>query len=253
MKFQMDGCEEDRILAVIQRRRHRHTYEEQRMLRRSWASNINYIQMEDVHGYGYPFKPIERYYTTSRGRPSMMLWALSGAMLGCKELWQAIDQKHGAFRFNGWEGHMLAHLSSKYLKHVDSFGAGRMSPFSTSTSGAQMMGVIEPFMPRAMSTYRGNASQNRSKFFKFSTGYWQAMFPREVFPTVMIHLSIDDVEEESAADLEQVKVIIVVGCERSSENCTFPCTDIIHAGDCDWQGSSCALGGRPFRGSVVQL
>jgi hypothetical protein len=75
--------------------------------------------MEDSNGYGYPFTPVENYKSTGKGEPAMMLWALIGAIMGCKNLYEAIAEKRLPFQYNGWEGHLLTHLCLKYAKYAD--------------------------------------------------------------------------------------------------------------------------------------
>jgi hypothetical protein len=53
--------------------------------------------MEDSNGYGYPFIPVEYYKSTGKGEPAMMLWALIGAIMGCKDLYEAITEKRLPF------------------------------------------------------------------------------------------------------------------------------------------------------------
>ncbi len=56
----------------------------------SWLPTINAIQMEDSNGCGYPFTPVENYKSNGKGEPAMMLWPLIGAIMGCKDLYEAI-------------------------------------------------------------------------------------------------------------------------------------------------------------------
>ena len=78
---------------------------------RSWLPMINYIQMEDKHCLGYPMKAIDKYSNSDSNRPVMMLWSLAGIITGCKELWRAIDGRHGPFDKRGWDGYFLTHLT----------------------------------------------------------------------------------------------------------------------------------------------
>jgi len=48
--------------------------------------------VEDSNGYGYPFTPVENYKSTAKGEPAMMLWVLIGAIMGCKDLYEAIAE-----------------------------------------------------------------------------------------------------------------------------------------------------------------
>ena len=63
----------------------------------------------------------------------MMLWALIGAIVGCKELYQAITKKKNSFDKDGWEGHALTHVCGKYARHAD-MKCPRGTPFSVSNS-----------------------------------------------------------------------------------------------------------------------
>ncbi len=58
--------------------------------------------MEDSNGYSYPFTPVENYKSTGKGEPAMMLWALIGAIMGCKDLYQTITEK--GYRFDTMDG-----------------------------------------------------------------------------------------------------------------------------------------------------
>jgi hypothetical protein len=53
--------------------------------------------MEDSNGYGHPFTPVENYKSTGKGEPAMMSWALTGATMGCKDLFEAITEKRLPF------------------------------------------------------------------------------------------------------------------------------------------------------------
>jgi len=66
--------------------------------------------MEDSSGFGYPLAPIGKYKCLKQDEPSMMLWALIGAIVGCKDLYQAITKKNNSFDKDGWEGHALTQL-----------------------------------------------------------------------------------------------------------------------------------------------
>ncbi len=85
----------------------------------SWLPTINAIQMEDSNGYGYPFTPVENCKSTGKGEPAMTLWALIGAIMGCKDLYETIAEKRLLVRYNGWEGHLLTHFCLKYAKYAD--------------------------------------------------------------------------------------------------------------------------------------
>jgi len=63
----------------------------------------------------------------------MMLWVLIGAIIRCKDLYEAIAEKRIPFRYNGWEGHFLTHLCLKYAKYADvNVKSSSGSPFKAS-------------------------------------------------------------------------------------------------------------------------
>ncbi len=72
-------------------------WEEVTTCRCSWLPTINAIQVEDSNGHGYPFTPVEIYKSTGKGEPAMMLWVLIGAIMGCKDLYEAIAEKRLPF------------------------------------------------------------------------------------------------------------------------------------------------------------
>ena len=142
---------------------------------RSWSPMINYVQIEDSSGYGYPMKPIDKYYNISKHLPSMMTWALAGSITGCKELWKAIDKRQGPFRFDGWEGYMLTHLTSRYMTHLSGSKARSRSPFKANSRTKSAITIIKkvvPFMPEEMrisdETQEGS---NRCFFERFNIEY----------------------------------------------------------------------------------
>ena len=102
MLFQKKGRDES-VDAVVRRSVGFGRYqEEMTTCRCSWSPTINAIQMEDSNGYGYPFTPAENYKSTGKGEPAMMLWALIGAIMGCKDLYEAITEK--GYRFDTMDG-----------------------------------------------------------------------------------------------------------------------------------------------------
>jgi len=186
-------------------------------LPRQWSHIINYVQMEDKYGYGYPLKPIERYHYTKRGMPSMMTWSLLGVLLGCKELWHAVDRKVGPFDHTGWEGHFLAHASRKYLKHLPKIPAGKKNPFIARHNDtiANLVGKLQRFMPLEMRQYRGRSSHpDRALFHRFTLRFWKALFPVCHHPLVLIK-DMNDEPTSYAESIGNIKILIRVSCKTN--------------------------------------
>jgi hypothetical protein len=78
---------------------------------------MSYVQLEDSSGYGYLLAPVGKYKLNNKVDPSMMLWAVIGANVGCKDLYEAITKKILPFRNDGWEEHALTHVCKKYARH----------------------------------------------------------------------------------------------------------------------------------------
>ena len=87
--------------------------------------------MDDCFGYGYPFRPSKLYNGGgSDVGPTMMMWCLVSLIIGCKELWWAIDNKLGAFCYNDWEGHILTHVHGTYMQY-ETLKASIITPFKS--------------------------------------------------------------------------------------------------------------------------
>ena len=184
---------------------------------RQWSHIINYVQMEDKYGYGYPLKPIERYYCITPRMPSMMTWSLLGILLGCKELWHAVDRKVGPFSHTGWEGHFLAHATRKYLKHLPKIPPGKKNPFIArhNETIANLVSKLERFMPVDMHRYRGG-STHRALFHRFTLQFWKALFPVCNHPNVLIKdLNVDPTSY--AESISNAKILIRVSCKTTHE------------------------------------
>ena len=185
---------------------------------RQWSHIINYVQMEDMHGYGYPMKPIERYHFVKPRLPSMMTWSLLGILLGCKELWHAVDSKVGPFCHTGWEGHFLAHATRKYLKHLPKISPGKKNPFIAKHNEtiANLVSKLERFMPVEMRQYMDGCTSNRALFHRFSLDFWKALFPVCNHPHILVRDM--DVDPCSYAELfSNTKILIRVSCKTSHE------------------------------------
>ncbi len=78
----------------------------------------------------------------------MMLWALIGIIVGCKDLYEAINKKKNGFDQNGWEGHALTHVCGKYARYAD-MKCPRGTPFSVNNSRTveSMLMHVKKFLP----------------------------------------------------------------------------------------------------------
>jgi hypothetical protein len=181
--------------------------------------------MEDSFEYGYPMKAIDRYHNVTPHMTSMMTWATAGLIIGSKDLWSAIDRKIGAFRFSGWEGHMLTHLTSRYMTHLDISRERSLSPFLESrrnVSGISIIKRIEPFMPDNMRPIGDiQEEDDRCLLHLFSIEYWMKLFPTESYPSILVR-SPSEIDSISMEDVNSVNIIISVKCERTLDNCLFP-------------------------------
>ena len=184
--------------------------------------------MDDSFEYGYPMKAIDRYHNGTPHMTSMMTWATTGLIIGSKDLWSAIDRKIGAFRFSGWEGHMLTHLTSRYMTHLDISRERSLSPFLESrrnVSGISIIKRIEPFMPDNMRASRDiQQEDDRCLLHLFSIEYWMKLFPVESYPSILVR-SPSEIDSISMECMNPVNIIISVKCERTLDNCLFPMED----------------------------
>ena len=211
MLFQKKGRDES-VDVVVRRSvgfgRYR---EEVTTCRCSWLPTINAIQVEDSNGHGYPFSPVENYKSTGKGEPAMMLWVLIGAIMGCKDLYEAIAEKRLPFRYDGWEGHFLTHLCLKYAKYADvNVKSSSGSPFKASQNNTvqNLLDRIKKFMPQDMLEFEGSSFEDRNLFFKFNIAYWRELFQVADYPSIGIVSSIEYAESSIGKD-----IIIVVETE----------------------------------------
>ncbi len=168
--------------------------EEVTTCRCSWLPTINAIQVEDSNGHGYPFTPVENYKSTGKGEPAMMLWVLMGAIMGCKDLYEAIAEKRLPFRYDGWEGHFLTHLCLKYAKYADvNVKSSSGSPFKASQNNSvqSLLDRIKKFMPQDMLEFEGSSFEDRNLFFRFNIAYWRELFQVADYPSIDIVSSIE--------------------------------------------------------------
>ena len=186
----------------------------------SWLPTISYVQMEDSSGFGYPLAPIGKYKCLKQDEPSMMLWALIGAIVGCKDLYQAITKKKNSFDKDGWEGHALTHVCGKYARYAD-MKCPRGTPFSVSNSRTveSMLKHVKNAMPtelvdsHSMALFDGGAD-----FFKFNISYWEKLFNSDDHPSICI---VPNLEEATEDMLKEKDVIIVVDTDEDTVSNTM--------------------------------
>jgi hypothetical protein len=148
--------------------------------------------MEDSNGYGYPFSPVENYKSTGKGEPAMMLWALIGATMGCKDLYEAIAEKRLPFGYSGWEDHLFTHLCLKYAKYAElKVKSSSGSPFKAYENNTvqNILDRITKFMPQDMvqfeeSPFEGSPLIDRNLFYKFNIAYWKKLFQVADYPSI---------------------------------------------------------------------
>merc|ERR1711923_608825 len=85
---------QNKTIPVIVKRKNRRGQDEEVTIavQRSWSPLINFLHTEDPTLYGTPPKAIRNYWGR-QNNATMMLWAVSSAIAGCKELHSAIDKK----------------------------------------------------------------------------------------------------------------------------------------------------------------
>ena len=172
-------------------------------LQRSWLPIINYLQTEDSEGYGTVPKAIIPYRGKQKSA-SMIQWAVSSAIVGCKELHVAIDQKVCPFRHDNWAGHVLAHLHYSCMKFQESTKP-KGSPFIPKRASAYIRDMMEKCLPEQLRDYEGTAT-DRKCFYKFNLEYWQNLFPLNDYTTISLGDSVANVTVN-----DRTNVIIVVG------------------------------------------
>ena len=171
--------------------------EEMIVCSRTWAPRIMYMRTEDSSGYGYRMKALGAYKQRRRStpgdppRPYMMTWSLCGATLACPELWKALDCRSGSFSHNWWDGYFLAHLTTKYLHHIEVKTPRSQTPFvgkSISTTDG-LMDKLELCLPRQRPQRHEDNPDSDEKYFKFNVDCWRRLFPEEKYPGVGVYLA----------------------------------------------------------------
>jgi hypothetical protein len=185
-----------------------------------WLPTLSFVQTEDSSGFGDPLAPMGKYKCLKLEESSMMLWALIGAIVGCKDLYEAITKKKNSFRKDGWEGHALTHVCGKYARYAD-MKCPRGTPFSVSNSRTveSMLKHVKKFMPtelvdsHSMTRFDGGAD-----FFKFNISYWEELFKPDDHPSICIVPNLDKATKEM---LKEKNIIIVVDTDKDTVSNTM--------------------------------
>ena len=209
------------VPAIVKRRVCNVTREVNELIQRSWSPLIKFMQTEDHDGYGTPMKPVRCYQGKLEATATMMQWAVTSAIVGCKELCQAMDKKNLPFHHNNWAGHMLAHVHGAYMKHEDS-RTPKGTLFKPKRRSKFILAKMEDCLPVHMRNYTGTSASHPDLFYQFSLGYWRKLFPMNDYLSISIHqtvgTAVTDIDDSSKID-----VIIVVGSDKPNEDC---CEDL---------------------------
>jgi predicted GIY-YIG superfamily endonuclease len=219
MKLQKNISESSVIDIIVERKQNNRMEEVEAACERSWSPAINFIQMEDATGFGYPLKAIKRCTSYDVDSPVMMMWMVASALVGSKDIWEAVDQKRGFFRYDGWDGYLLTHLYGVCMKH-DEITSPRGSPFKPSKcrSAESVLGHLKRFMPEDMrrDSSRRRGLNDRNLFFKFSLDYVKKLLPRNVYPNILVCDPVELRNITNDLDLTDTNVIIVVDSKKSN-------------------------------------
>lgn len=189
--------------------------ERHRGIRRSWNPTINFIATEDPDGFGTTMKACKAY-SCDVGNATAILWNISAMYLSCAELWYATDRKSMPFRHDSYEGHLLAHLHSTYMKHCE---GGRQvgSPFSGSLSMTGLLKQLEKCMPD-----RSSDEEELQEFYGVGYTSVRSLFELSDHKRVRVkdgNLSSTDQTLPDVAVNDSVDVVICVSDECPSEGC----------------------------------
>jgi hypothetical protein len=187
---------------------------------RSWLPTISYIQTEDSSGYGYPLAPVGKYKCLKQEEPSMMLWALIGAIVGCKDLYEAITKKKIGFEKDGWEGHALTHMCGKYARYAD-MKCPPGTPFSVSNSRTveSMLMYVKKVMPTELvDSHITTRFDGAADYFKFNIRYWEKLFKSGDHPSICV---VPNLDKATADMLKEKDIIIVVDTDKDTVSSTM--------------------------------
>ena len=172
--------------------------------RRGWPRRINIIQMEDMHGYGYQFRPVPQL---ASGKSPMMTWTMVSILSGVKELWEAVDSKLGVWRYDSWEGHMLTFIRQNLFQFETIWTDGR-SPFKPwcVKSFVRAEQIINRHAPMDFE----EDPNDPALAYKFSFEFMASLFPQAEYPTIFLSESVEDAISTPESQIELTNIIVVV-------------------------------------------
>jgi hypothetical protein len=150
----------------------------------------------------------------------MMLWALIGAIVGCKDLYEAIINKKNGFKKDGWEGHALTHVCGKYAWYVD-MKCPRVTPFSVNNSRTveSMLRHVKKVMPTELvDSHITTQFNGAADFFKFNIRYWEKLSKSGDYPSICIARNLDEATPDM---LKEKDIIIVVDTDEDTVSNTM--------------------------------
>jgi len=211
---------ESKIAAVVKKRTTpgASVREMEVLLPRSWSPMIYNMQVNDLYGWGWPIKGIVPY-VGRKNNSTTMLWCLCSMISACNTLHYAIDQKSSPHRYDGWTGHVLAHINKTYMKHNMSRCPAK-SPFSGNVTMKKLRVLVEKVMPKDMSDYSGSLNDCPEYFYKLSLDYFRSLFPEYDFPTVSFHSQISDFIELEDLEKRKKKDVVVIVSDKCPGNNT---------------------------------
>ena len=127
-----------------------------------------------------------------------------------KELWRAVDNIDGPFRFDQWEGYILAWVQKQCFSYESIIHDSR-SPFVTLKPTKLLRKFFELYP-----SLNNILADDPSSHFGYSVDLMKRLFPTQRSPTVQICSSVEEVMDlnESSGDHFDDKNIII--CLSSS-------------------------------------
>ena len=217
--LQVNASDSSKIdVVVLKKNKRGEEFEELSCCARSWDPIPYNLQVEDRENFGWPFRPVKHYDTTSFENTAM-LWCLSGMVAGCADLHHAIDSKRSPHRWNGLSGNLLTHISSEYYRHRDAV-TPQNSPFRTSSALCYVKEELCRLMPEEMVSFRGTAKEDMSLFFRLNADYMRNLFPTNEFTTISVHDSVEDIVANRTL-LSEKEIFIVVSSKKPTGSAHF--------------------------------
>lgn len=189
----------------------------QRGIKRSWNPTINFIATEDHEGFGIPLKACIPY-SCGQQDATVILWNFSAMSLSYAELWYCTDRKSKPFRYDSFEGHLLASLHGSHMKHE----AGRQvgTPFLSSIPIRELLNIFD----RQMLAVIGDRSDENQLEAFYGVGYncINALFKLSDHKRVRVkdgNLLFADNTLSNIDKNDSVDVIICLSGECPSDGC----------------------------------